>query len=94
MAAYRTSVRLPQAGGGLVDRAVADLDLDVARSFVVGDRWVDVALARTIGAPGVLVRTGYGAGEEKQPAPGVTADVIVDNLAAAASWIISRFLMP
>ncbi len=76
---------------GLVERAVADLDLDVARSFVVGDKWIDVALARTVGARGVLVRTGYGAEEEKHPASGVAADAIVDNLAAAASWIIREF---
>ena len=77
--------------GGLVARAVADLDLDVARSFVVGDKWIDVALARTIGAKGVLVRTGYGTNEEKHPAPGIAADAIVDNLAAAASWVIREF---
>jgi len=76
---------------GLVARAAADLDLDVTRSFVVGDKWTDVALARAIGAKGVLVRTGYGADEEKHPACGVAADAIVDNLAAAASWIIRQF---
>lgn len=76
---------------GLIARAAADLDLDVTRSFVVGDKWVDVALARAIGAKGVLVRTGYGAGEEKHPAPGLSADAIVDNLAAAASWVIQQF---
>jgi D-glycero-D-manno-heptose 1,7-bisphosphate phosphatase len=75
---------------GLVDRAAADLDLDVARSYVIGDKWIDVALARAVGAKGVLVRTGYGAGEEKSPAPGVTADAVVDNLAAAASWILRQ----
>jgi D-glycero-D-manno-heptose 1,7-bisphosphate phosphatase len=76
---------------GLIARAVADLDLDLARSFVVGDKWIDVALARTVGAKGVLVRTGYGAGEEKHPAPGVAAHAIVDNLAAAVSWVIREF---
>ena len=33
-----------------VDLAAADLDLDPARSFVVGDKWLDVGLARSIGA--------------------------------------------
>ena len=37
-----------------------ELGIDPARSFVVGDRWLDVGLARTVGARGMLVRTGYG----------------------------------
>src|SRR5256885_10401853 len=38
-------------------RARADLGLDATQSYVVGDKWVDVALARAIGARGLLVRT-------------------------------------
>jgi histidinol-phosphate phosphatase family protein len=75
-------------GRGLVDRATRELGVDPARSFVVGDRWVDVALARTVGARGVLVRTGYGATEEKRPPLEYSADAIVDNFAGAASWIL------
>jgi histidinol phosphatase-like enzyme len=71
-----------------VDRAVRELDLDPGRSFVVGDKWLDVGLARAAGARGILVRTGTGAAEEARPTPGVSADVIVDNLAGAASWIL------
>jgi D-glycero-D-manno-heptose 1,7-bisphosphate phosphatase len=73
---------------GLVDRAVRDLGIDPARSFVVGDRWLDVGLARTVGGRGVLVRTGYGSTEEHRAPAGLIADAIVDNLAGAASWIL------
>jgi D-glycero-D-manno-heptose 1,7-bisphosphate phosphatase len=73
---------------GLVDRAARELGIDPARSFTVGDRWLDVALARTIGAAGVLVRTGYGLTEEQRPVDGLAADAVVDNLVAAASWIL------
>jgi D-glycero-D-manno-heptose 1,7-bisphosphate phosphatase len=73
---------------GLIDRATNDLGLDPARSFVVGDRWLDVQLGRAVGARTILVRTGIGAVEETRPPSGVTADTIVDNLAAAASWIL------
>ena len=75
---------------GLIDRAAHDLNLDPSRSFVVGDRWRDVALARAVGARAVLVRTGTGAIAEEQPRPDLTADAVVDNLAAAASWILMR----
>jgi D-glycero-D-manno-heptose 1,7-bisphosphate phosphatase len=86
--AYRQRCDCRKPASGLVDRAVRDLDLDPARSFVVGDKWLDIGLARAAGARGILVRTGTGAAEEARPQPGINADAIVDNLAAAASWIL------
>ena len=88
VAAYRRHCDCRKPASGLVDRAVRDLNLDPARSAVVGDKWLDVGLARAAGARGILVRTGTGAAEEARPMPGVSADVIVDNLAGAASWIL------
>jgi len=73
---------------GLIENAAADLGLDPSRSFVVGDRWLDVQLGRAVGARAILVRTGSGATEEARPQDGVAADAVVDNLAAAASWIL------
>ena len=77
-------------GRGLVDRAVRDLSLDPASAFVVGDRWFDIGMAHAIGGRGVLVRTGAGAEQEREPIDGVTPDAIVDNLAAAVSWILTH----
>ena len=74
--------------GGMVERASRELGLDASQSFVVGDTWLDIGLAKSCGAKGVLVRTGAGAKAELQPVPHLKADVIVDNLAAAASWIL------
>jgi len=85
--ARRCDCRKP--GRGMIDQAATDLSLDPTRSFVVGDKWLDVQLGRAVGARAILVRTGNGAAEESQPLEGVTADVVVDNLAAAAEWIES-----
>jgi D-glycero-D-manno-heptose 1,7-bisphosphate phosphatase len=87
-AEYRCTCDCRKPAGGMVARAARDLGLDPARSFVAGDTWSDVGLARTVGARGILVRTGYGAEAERRPPGGVTADAVVDNLAAAASWIL------
>ena len=84
--AVRCGCRKP--GRGLVDRAVAEFGVDPARSFAVGDRWLDIGLARAVGARGVLVRTGYGMTEETRPPEGVTADAVVNNLVEAAGWIL------
>jgi D-glycero-D-manno-heptose 1,7-bisphosphate phosphatase len=80
--------RKPQPG--LLLRAAADLDIDLARSFTVGDRWQDLQAGRAAGTGAVLVRTGYGKAEEQAPRAGISADAVVDNLAGAAAWILSR----
>ena len=80
--------RKPQPG--LLRRAAGDLDIDLARSFTVGDRWNDLVAGRSVATSTVLVRTGYGAEDERKPLEGFAADAVVDNLAAAAAWILGR----
>ena len=88
VAAYARSCNCRKPGPGMVDTAASDLGLDPARSFVVGDTWLDIGLARAVGARGILVRTGAGAAWEARTPNDIAADAVVDNLAAAASWIL------
>ena len=90
VASYAIACECRKPGRALVDRAARELHLDPRRSVVVGDNWRDVGLARAVGAKGVLVRTGGGRFAEANPKDGLGADAIVDNLAAAASWILQR----
>jgi len=71
-------------------RSCRHLDLDLARSFAVGDRWHDLAAGHAVGARGVLVRTGLGQRSETAPEAGTAADAIVDNLMDAAAWILQQ----
>jgi D-glycero-D-manno-heptose 1,7-bisphosphate phosphatase len=87
---YARTCECRKPGRGLVDRAERELGIDPRHSFVVGDRWIDMGLARAVGAKGVLVRTGYGAREEHHPPDGMIADAVVDNLVGAASWILKN----
>ncbi len=90
VAEYARSCRCRKPAPGMVEQAVRDLDLDVDRSFVVGDKWLDVELAANAGARGILVRTGYGAGIEDRR-PGLTRPVaIVDTILDAAREIMRR----
>jgi len=75
---------------GMVLRAAEELDLDLTRSYVVGDRWVDLELARSIGARGVLVLTGYGRGELEfvLPRKGLRPDFVARDLREAADLIL------
>lgn len=85
---YRRVCRCRKPGPGMVQQAVKDLDLDVARSFVIGDTWLDVGLANQAGARGILVRTGHGA-TLADPPEGVQAERIVETLGEAAAYIVS-----
>jgi D-glycero-D-manno-heptose 1,7-bisphosphate phosphatase len=87
---YRQVCDCRKPAPGLVRLAARDLDLDISRSFVIGDKWLDVALAQNAGTTGVLVRTGYGRGIETAPPEGVRAEVIVDTLLDAAEWIVGH----
>ena len=90
VAQYTRQCECRKPARGLVDRAARELGIDPSASFVVGDRWPDVRLARSVGARGVLVRTGYGASEERQPPGDLVADAVADNLIAASSWILQN----
>ncbi|MCS7044216.1 MAG: HAD family hydrolase [Bryobacteraceae bacterium] len=53
---------------GLVEEARRKLDLDLRRSWMIGDKAADLELARNAGMRGVLVLTGYGAGAAAESA--------------------------
>jgi D-glycero-D-manno-heptose 1,7-bisphosphate phosphatase len=85
---YRQSCDCRKPQPGMLRRAADELQLDLGRSFVVGDRWHDLQAGAAVGARGILVRTGYGRTEESAPKAGLAPAAIVDNLIEAASWIL------
>jgi D-glycero-D-manno-heptose 1,7-bisphosphate phosphatase len=85
---YRQSCECRKPQPGMLRQAAGDLQLDLARSFVIGDRWHDLQAGAAVGARGILVRTGYGRTEEAAETSGASAAAIVDNLIEAASWIL------
>jgi D-glycero-D-manno-heptose 1,7-bisphosphate phosphatase len=85
---YRDACRCRKPGPGLIERACRDLQLDPARSVMIGDRWLDVACGKAAGTRSILVRTGHGAHEAEAPPVGVGADAILNNLMEAAGWIL------
>lgn len=77
---------------GMLERAASEHSIDLKHSFVVGDRYGDVELAHRVGAHSILVRTGYGAGEEQWHAQdwALQPDFIADDLGAAVDWILEQ----
>ncbi len=75
---------------GLLERAAAELGLDLGRSYMVGDRWSDLRCGAAVGATTVLVLTGYGRGDALYVGPGQTVqpDHVAEDLERAAAWIL------
>jgi len=70
---------------GLLLKAAAAYGIDLAESFMIGDRWKDVEAGRRAGCRTVFIDLGYA---ERQPDP--PADHTAPDLAAAATWILAQ----
>ncbi|MDF2457936.1 MAG: gmhB [Nitrospira sp.] len=76
---------------GMVDRAASELQLDLQRSYLIGDHVSDMQLAKSVGAKAVLVTTG------KVDAPAVDRlraaqampDTVVPSMPEAVEWILN-----
>ena len=67
---------------GMLTDAARDWGIDLAASFMVGDRWRDVEAGQAAGCRTVFLDCGYA--EKRPEAP----DATLDSLAAASRWIL------
>ena len=91
-ARFRETCNCRKPKPGLVEQASEELGLDPKKSFVVGDRWSDIKTAANCGAKSVLVRTGYGRGDEAYIGPQmeIQPDMKCDDLLDAVEWILRQ----
>ena len=68
-----------------------EFGVDLAQSYMIGDKLIDLECGWNAGVKKcLLVRTGYGAELERASANRLRAAVVVDDLSAAAQWIIKH----
>jgi D-glycero-D-manno-heptose 1,7-bisphosphate phosphatase len=68
-----------------------EFGIDLASSYMIGDKLVDLECGWNAGVrASILVRTGYGAEVERKHASQLARAIVVDDLAAAADWILSQ----
>ena len=82
---YRKTCDCRKPGTGMLRQAAREHDIDLARSYVIGDKASDINLATNAGARGVLVMTGYGratlASQDRWPCmPAIIADDLLDGV--------------
>jgi D-glycero-D-manno-heptose 1,7-bisphosphate phosphatase len=76
---------------GMIHQAADRFEIDLRRSFVVGDKLADIGLAEHAGARGILVRTGYGAdvvAAHGGRVPG--AACVAGDLMGAVAWLLAE----
>ena len=88
---YRFACDCRKPRPGLIERAAREFDIDLGRSWMVGDRHSDVELARNAGTRAAFVLSGYGRGEweyqrsvwKHQP------DLVAEDLLEAVKKIVA-----
>ncbi len=86
----RCACRKPQPG--MLEKAAAELDLELAGSWVIGDKRDDLELGLQSGMRTILVRSGHGLETEAGLSAGDSAglEAVSDDILAAARWISAR----
>ncbi len=74
---YSRSCNCRKPKTGLIQRACREYDIDLSRSFMVGDRDSDIKTGQNAGIKTILVRTGYGLEDEKKE---IEPDYVCDDL--------------
>jgi D-glycero-D-manno-heptose 1,7-bisphosphate phosphatase len=78
---------------GMLLQAARELNIDLSRSYFVGDRFLDMETAKNAGAKGILVKTGYGEDllQDDGPdraTPAGKPDFIATDILEAVLWIL------
>jgi len=74
----------------LAQRAARKLRLDLRGSYLIGDKKVDVDMARALGIPSVHLKTGHGRDERERYGPKLGATHQSANLLSGANGILRR----
>ena len=88
--AYKIACSCRKPGTAMVEAAVNRFNIDIGRSYFVGDSTIDVQTGRQSGLRTVLVKTGLAGADGKYP--DAVPDLEADDLAHAVHLILSEHL--
>jgi D-glycero-D-manno-heptose 1,7-bisphosphate phosphatase len=72
---------------GMLVQASLDLNLDLAQSWMIGDKLIDVQAGSAAGVPSMMVRTGYGVGEQEHIG---LKTLVFDSVLHVAEFIVTN----
>jgi len=79
---------------GLIFQAAKDFGIDLASSFMIGDKLTDIQAGYSAGCKTILLLSGHGekAHKEIENNPIASADFICQNLGEAVAWMLPDIL--
>ena len=93
-APYRIACECRKPRTGMLDNAAHEHKIDLARSFVIGDKASDIKLAENAGSRAALVLTGYGGQTLAHPDRWPCApEIVAENLLEAVKRLLDTGLM-
>ncbi len=89
---YRLDCDCRKPKPGLIHRAEQEFDIDLERSWMIGDRYIDIELARNARVKSALVMSGYGRGEWEHQRQdwGHQPDLTAEDLLEAVKKIVNE----
>ncbi len=88
---YKIECDCRKPNSGMLRQAEKEFNIDLKKSFVVGDRIIDVQTAHAVGATGILVLTGYGKNQiEEIQKNNIKIDYIAEDLYDAMQFIKTK----
>lgn len=89
---YRMDCECRKPGSGMLDKAADELDIDLERSFLIGDRLSDIQTAKNASLRAILVLTGYGRKELEnlKNKTDIQPDYICEDIVFAVDWILKQ----
>ena len=86
---YRKNCNCRKPKPGMLLKAAKRFNLNLEKSYVVGDKVSDIKLARKVGAKGILVLTGYG---RRSKSKKTASDYMAKDLYQAVKWILKEVI--
>jgi len=75
---------------GLLEKAVKEFDIDTEKSFIIGDRMLDVEVGYKIGCKTVLVPEDKEKVKKEMEESNVEPDVICDDFYSGVEWMLNN----
>jgi|SRR3989344_467284 len=70
----------------LIKDAAKDFDIDLSKSFMIGDKKIDIEMGKNAGVQTILVLTGNGMKEKENS----KAEYVANDLLDAAKWVLKN----
>ena len=85
---YKIECNCRKPKTGMIEQAKKDMNIDLEKSFIIGDRTVDIITGINAGLKTILVKTGYGGEDGKYQCE---PDFIFEDLNEAVDFIVNKY---